>query len=120
MAIIVEAKVSGIGEMVEQLLQDQALILFDDTAPKELHDVAVLLSKKKLNGDIQAGDQFVIDGYPFEIYFVGAKANQSMRDLGHVTLKFDGRREDLPGSICMETKEMPLIAPGSLIQIIRD
>lgn len=120
MSVIFEVRATQIGDLVEQFAQEKMLILFDEVAPKELHDVVVLHTDRSNAGDVQVGDQLVIDGEAFPIYVVGEKANQTMQELGHVTFKFIGEKEDLPGTICVEEKPIPLIKPGSLIQIIRE
>ena len=119
MSVILETQVTTIGEMVTQLLEENTLILFDDSAPEELRDISVLHSGKKVNGDIQPGDTLHIGEETFEIYFVGDRANQSIRELGHVTFKFNGSKEDMPGSICVEAKAIPTIQKGTLIQVTR-
>lgn len=119
MSIIFETRVTQKGEMVDQLMKEHALVLFDETAPKELHEISVLHAGKKVYQEVEPGDVLVIDGHEFEIYFVGDRANQSLKELGHVTFKFDGSKEDMPGSICIEPKEMPEIQSDSLIQIVR-
>lgn len=119
MTVLLETQVTSIGESVEQLIQEQTLILFDDTAPEELHDISVLHSGKKVYGDIQPGDTLYIDHEKFEIYFVGDRVNQSIQELGHVTFKFNGSKNDMPGSICIEEKSIPPIKVGSVIKIIR-
>ena len=106
MTVILETHVTAIGEMVEQLLQEQTFILFDESAPEELHDISVLHSGQTFTGDIQPGDTLRIGEETFEIYFVGDQVNQSIRELGHVTFKFKGSTEDMPGSICTEAKEI--------------
>lgn len=119
MTVILKTHVTAIGEMVEQLLQEDTLILFDDTAPQELQDISVLHSGQIVNGDVQPGDTLRIGEETFEIYFVGDQANKSIRELGHVTFKFNGNKKDMPGSICTEAKEVPTIETGTLIQITR-
>lgn len=119
MSVVFETQVTQKGVMVDELMKEHALVLFDENAPKELHEISVLHSGKKVNQEVQPGDVLVIDGHEFEIYFVGDRANESLKDLGHVTFKFDGSKEDMPGSICIEPKEMPEIQSGTQIQIIR-
>lgn len=119
MTVLLETQVTSIGDSVEELLKEKTLILFDETIPEELRDISVLHSGKKLHGEIQPGDTLYIDDQEFEIYFVGDRVNQSIRELGHVTFKFNGSKKDMPGSICIEEKSIPPIEVGSVIKITR-
>jgi PTS system glucitol/sorbitol-specific IIA component len=119
MSIIFEAMTTKIGEMVPDFAKENMLILFDETVPKELHDIAILHTSRKHFGDIVLGDILIIAGTSYRIGFVGGVANKTIQEMGHVTLKFNGEADDLPGSICVEEKPVPNVNPGSLIQIIR-
>jgi PTS system glucitol/sorbitol-specific IIA component len=119
MTVLFEATVSKVGELVADFAAQQMLILFDEIAPEELHDVTVLLTKRRSIAEITVGDLLVISGIQYPITFVGRTANQSLNELGHITLKFNSGSEDLPGTICVEKAVVPPIQVGTVIQMIR-
>jgi PTS system glucitol/sorbitol-specific IIA component len=119
MTVLFEVTATRIGELVSEFAEQNFLILFDESAPKELHDVSVLHTDRKNTGEITLADVLVIDGQSFQISFVGNTVNKTMQELGHATIKFNSGRGDLPGTICVEEKPVPDIHIGSKIQIIR-
>ena len=118
MSVRFEATVAEIGEMVQQLADEKMLILFNQSAPKELRDVAVMHRDQTNEGEVQVGDTLVLGDESYQILFVGDKANDTLRDLGHVTLKFNGEKNDLPGSICLEDKPLPALTTGMVIKVV--
>ncbi|MCH5584679.1 PTS glucitol/sorbitol transporter subunit IIA [Shimazuella sp. AN120528] len=119
MSVLFEATATKIGELVSKFAKEKLLILFDENAPEELHDITVLHTDRKNAGEITPKDVLVIDGQSFQISFVGDTANKTMQEMGHVTIKFDGGQGDLPGTICVEDKPVPNVQVGSKIQFIR-
>ena len=120
MTVLFEVTASQIGELVSDFMKQKILILFDENAPKELHDITVLHTNRKNSGEIKPNDTLIINNQSFRIQFVGSTANQTIQELGHVIFKFDGSTEDLPGSICVEEMPIPEIRVGSIIQIVRN
>lgn len=119
MSVLFEAKVAEIGEMVAHLAEEKMMILFNQSAPKELRDVSVIHVDHKNSGTVQVGDTLKFDDQSYRIVFVGDKANDTLQELGHVTLKFNGEKQDLPGSICLEDKPFPTLSPETVIQVVR-
>lgn len=119
MTVLFEVTATKIGELVAEFAEQKLLILFDENAPEELHDITVLHTDRKNTGEITSDDVLLIDGQSFQITFVGDTANNTIQELGHVTIKFDGASGDLPGTICVEEKPVPNVQAGSKIQFIR-
>ena len=116
MKTIYQSKVVEVGAQVSLFLEEKMLVLFNDSAPSDLRDIAVVHQACPLEDDIAVGDELVIDDQAFKVTFVGAKANQTMKELGHSTLAFNGAKEaDLPGTICLEEKAIPSIDVSSQI-----
>ncbi|KEQ21557.1 PTS glucitol/sorbitol transporter subunit IIA [Paenibacillus tyrfis] len=121
MQTLYDATITGIGSDVPLIAEENVLIFFDEKAPKELHDVAVLHKNGGLSGEVKAGDKFVLDGAEFRIAFVGDTANSSIRELGHFTVNFTGNTsEALPGTIYVEAASIPEIESGAIYRFIRD
>ncbi|MDQ0298904.1 PTS system glucitol/sorbitol-specific IIA component [Salibacterium salarium] len=112
-----EADVTTIGPEVELMLEDNILILFNETATEDLKEIAVIHNAQGISGEIEPGDEFVIDDHAYKILFVGGKANETMKDLGHATLQFNGEDDsDMPGTICLEHGPNNNISEDSKIQ----
>ena len=61
----------------------------------------------------------MFDGVVFSITAVGEIAEKNLVGLGHITVSFNGSTgPTLPGTICVEKKEMPKIKIGSEIFIL--
>jgi PTS system glucitol/sorbitol-specific IIA component len=117
---IYDVRVVAIGSSVEDFIKEKMVVIFGEQAPKELHDIAVLHTGGILEADIEAGDTLSVDGEEFKVTAVGNVANQTMRDLGHATLNFNGEEQpDLPGTICIEERPLPDFKESSTITFIR-
>ncbi len=115
-----ESKIIEIGTMAEELLKEDMMVIFNDTAPPELRDICFVHEKTELADAIKAGDWLTIGEEQYKIHFVGDTANDTIRDLGHATLKFNGASSsDLPGHICVDVKPAPAIKPGTNIVFSR-
>ncbi|HEX7056263.1 MAG TPA: PTS glucitol/sorbitol transporter subunit IIA, partial [Bacilli bacterium] len=101
------------------IMRENILILFDIKAPKELQDVAVVHENSTISGEIRVGDTLIIDSHEFSVTFVGNQVHRSLQELGHVSFKFSGEDNDLPGTVCVENKEIPPIIKGTRITVVR-
>jgi glucitol/sorbitol PTS system EIIA component len=114
MKTIYQSRVTEIGSQVGLFLEEKMFILFNESAPADLRDVAIVHTHCSLEEDIKVGDELVIDNQSFKITSVGSKANETMRDLGHTTVALNGSTEsEMPGTICVEEKEIPSINVSS-------
>ncbi|SFL56168.1 PTS glucitol/sorbitol transporter subunit IIA [Salibacterium qingdaonense] len=117
MSVYFEADVTTIGPEVELMLEDNILILFNESATEDLKEISVIHNGTTVSEMIETGDEFVIDGTPYKILFVGSKVNETMNDLGHATLQFNGESEsDMPGTVCLEDGIRNEIASSSKLQ----
>lgn len=77
---------------------------------KEIGAAAVEFAAEKM--------MILFDEQRFVITAVGTKANSTFRELGHMTIKFNGQTTaDLPGTIHVEEKEYPQVTIGSTIRL---
>jgi len=115
-----EAKIIEIGEEVEIFSEENMMVIFNDTVPIELRSFGVIHEKVRLLEKIESGDVLEIAGEPYDILFVGSKVNDTLKEIGHCTISFNGETSaDLPGTMCVEKKAMPKMAVGALIQIYK-
>lgn len=110
----------SIGEMVDDFLKENTLILFNEDAPEELHDIAVLHTKSEEAGTIEPGDIFLLGDLSLKVTSVGEKANETLQTIGHCTVKADGSGEpQLPGTIHVEDADLPSLTIGVKVAFIR-
>ena len=115
---IYQSTVTELGADVEMFAEEKMLILFNESAPKDLRDIAVSHTVVSLEGTIEAGDILSFDDQSYEITFVGGKVNETVSELGHCTIAFNGAdHADLPGTMCVEGKAMPTIIVSTKLSI---
>lgn len=121
MQTIFKTKVTKLGALVEAFIDEKMLILFKDNAPEELADYCILHSGNDLADTVKQGDLLVLSGQEYKIVFVGGEVQKNLRDLGHITLRFNGNEEgeSLEGSLYLENKSIAAVRPGDEILIIR-
>lgn len=96
------------------------LILFNEDAPEELAEIAVLHTKAKLAVDPAPGDTLVLCGQVYDVTAVGDEALHTLRELGHCTLSFKGgSKPERPGCIMLagEPLTAAVIQKGGTIEI---
>jgi PTS system glucitol/sorbitol-specific IIA component len=108
------AEIVAIGQFAQEALQDNMMILFNDTAPSDLTDYCFIHHQSPAKGDINLDSTLLIDESDFVVTAVGTAANTNLQQLGHITIKFDGAANpELPGCIHVLGKEIPDIRVGS-------
>lgn len=118
MSVIYENQVKALGECVEEFKDEGIFIMFGDNAPDELKDYCYSVSVQPINGTIAPGQVLSVDDQCYIITAVGEEAPVTLAGLGHCTVNFSGATEvELPGTIYVEHKPMPVIRIGSVIRI---
>lgn len=87
-----DVKITGLGSMAMEFLDPsmemQFVILFNDDAPPELADMAILHTAGTLNEDPAPGDTLKIGSKTYKVTAVGDEAIHTLREMGHCTLAF--------------------------------
>lgn len=118
---IFKAEVKKIGEQAHDMIEKNIIILFEENAPAELEEISVIHRKEYFTDNIKTGDKFKIDDEVFEILSVGDAANENLDNIGHCSLKFNGKNEaELPGDVSLEIATPPEIKTGTLLEVIRE
>ena len=95
-----KSTITAMGHMAMDFLDQNMLILFNDNAPEELAEIAVLHRAAPLEGTIEEGDIVTLGPDQFVIRAVGDQVNHTFSTMGHCTLMFNGQKEaSLPGAI---------------------
>jgi PTS system glucitol/sorbitol-specific IIA component len=114
-----ETTVSAVGPMAVEFAAEGILVFFGTNAPEELHEFAILHEHTPNDEDVKPGDKLAIDESEFVITGVGDVANDNLRNLGHLVVKFNGLTEtELPGEVSVTHGDPPNIEPGTHVRII--
>ena len=113
-----KSTITAMGHMAMDFLDQNMLILFNDNAPEELAEIAVLHRAAPLEGTIEEGDIVTLGPDQFVIRAVGDQVNHTFSTMGHCTLMFNGQKEaSLPGAIELSGKGLPSIKIGERLEI---
>lgn len=113
-----ETTVVDIGPEVKIFAEKGILVTFADKALVTLKDFCYYIEKSSINGEISTARKLLIDGTAYAVTEIGSMVEDNLKTLGHVTISFKGDGDCLPGSICVESTDTPVLKKGSRIQII--
>lgn len=120
MTVIYQTAFTHIGDFAREALKENMLITFKQGAPADLVDYCFIHSHGELNTDVRAGDVLDIDGSDYPITAVGEVASFNLKELGHVTFRFDGAmRAEFPGTIHVIGTIPSAVDLGSVLKIKR-
>ena len=119
-----DVTVTGLGDMalafLDPAMEMRFVILFNEDAPAELAELAILHTKAELTEAPAPGDTMKIGAKTYKITAVGDEAIHTLKELGHCTLAFTADTEpyrpgciNLDGEIITEAD----VADGTVIQI---
>ena len=119
-----EVTITGLGDMALEFLSPememQFVILFNDNAPPELAEMAILHTEGVLSEDPAPGDTLKLGDKTYKITAVGDEAIHTLREMGHCTLAFSSSPEPYrPGCINLDGEIITAddAANGTIIQI---
>ncbi|MBR0411315.1 MAG: PTS glucitol/sorbitol transporter subunit IIA [Eubacterium sp.] len=101
------SEITGFGpeafEFLEPELALNFVIIFNEDAPPELAELAILHKKEKLIAPPAKGDILMVGENVYTITAVGDEVQHTLAELGHCTLAFGGGEEAFrPGCIMLE------------------
>ena len=115
-----QARVTAVGPMVQEFLNEGVIVLFGEKAPVELAEFAILHDGAMLLAPLAAGDVVSFDEVDYKVLAVGDVASQNLANLGHLVVKCNGQDEpEMPGDVCVEAKPLPPIHKGTRLRIER-
>lgn len=114
-----ETTISAIGPLAAEFLDAGIVVLFNETAPEELAEFAVLHGGAVLQSRVAVNDLISFDDVSFRVLAVGNVANDNLANLGHLVIKFNGNHVvEMPGDVCVEAIPLPTIRVGTRLRII--
>lgn len=120
MLMVYSTTITAIGEFAPAFYEEKLMILFKENAPEELAEYCVLHNENKVTNIVKEDDVLVIAGEKYSILYVGDEVQKNLEELGHISLRFDGKKEGLGGSLYLENKALPTIKIGDVISIYRN
>ena len=119
-----DVKITGLGDMALEFLSPememQFVILFNNDAPPELAEMAILHTPGVLSEDPAPGDTLKLGDKTYKITAVGDEAIHTLREMGHCTLAFSSSAEPYrPGCINLDGEIITAadVADGTILQI---
>ena len=119
-----DVTVTGLGDMalafLDPAMEMRFVILFNDDAPAELAELAILHTQGTLTEAPAPGDTLKIGEKSYKITAVGDEAIETLTTLGHCTLAFKGDSEPYrPGCIMLDGEVITAedVVNGASIQI---
>ena len=119
-----DVTITGLGDMALEFLNPAMempfIILFNDNAPAELAELAVLHTEAELTEAPAPGDTMKIGQKVYKITAVGDEAIHTLKELGHCTIAFKGDSEPYrPGCIQLDGEIITAedVVNGAVIQI---
>ena len=112
-------EVTAVGPLFADFRAQGLVILFGEMAPEELHEFVVLHRPTVADSAPRPGDVVELAGEPFTVTAVGDVVPDNLIRLGHASVKADGNTTPpMPGDICVEAKDLPVLEPGSVVRIL--
>lgn len=93
MTVIYQTTITHIGACATMALEEQMLITFREGAPADIEEYCFIHNHGELAGTLQPGAELQLGEQRYPVTAVGEVAEQNLRELGHITLRFDGHRE---------------------------
>ena len=105
-----------VGESAHEALVDDMLVLFNQKVPGDAEEFCFIHTHDELRGNLVAGNRLLINETEYPITAVGSAATQNLKNLGHITLRFDGKNvADFPGSVHLSGLQPSGLNVGSKI-----
>ncbi|MDO4626640.1 MAG: PTS glucitol/sorbitol transporter subunit IIA [Pasteurellaceae bacterium] len=120
MKVIYQTTFTKIGNFAKDSLDENMLITFKQGAPEDLEDYCFIHNHGELSDNVLVGDVMELNGIDYTITAIGEVANINLRELGHVTWRFDNSEiAEYPGTIHIKGNTPTHIQAGDSLKIKR-
>ncbi|MEG1213155.1 MAG: PTS glucitol/sorbitol transporter subunit IIA [Leclercia sp.] len=119
MTVIYQTTITRIGHSAADALSDQMLITFREGAPADIEEFCFIHCHGELCGELRPGSQLTLGDACYPVTAVGDVAGQNLRELGHITLRFDGQTEaEYPGTVHVAGPVPLVVAAGCVLKFV--
>ena len=109
-------QICGLGSGALDFIDDKILMLFGASAGNGVEEYSVRITMPQIKKSIEAGCVMHFGKNTYKVTAIGDEAMETLRLLGHCTLRFDGSDVPvLPGTIHLDDADMPEIVIGDTI-----
>jgi len=109
-----QLEIVSVGKFVAGYLQENKLILFAEPVPCDIADYCAVHRSGEFNSVLLPGQTVKIDEVEYSISAVGSVATVNLKQLGHITLSFDGAEHpELPGTVHLYGSRPQAISAGA-------
>jgi PTS system glucitol/sorbitol-specific IIA component len=114
-------EITYVGDFVAEYLKQDKLILFAEPVPPDIADYCAVHRPGEFNDVLLPGLAVNINNLFYRITAVGDVATANLKQLGHITLSFDGAIDaELPGMVHLCGPTPKKILPGDQISIFSE
>lgn len=119
MTVIYQTTITRIGQSAADALSDRMLITFREGAPADIEEFCFIHCHGEMTGELKAGSQLELAGERYPVTAVGEVAGQNLRELGHITLRFDGQPQaEYPGTVHVDGPVPQAVTPGCTLLFV--
>ena len=119
MTTLYESTFISVGASAEAALEDNFLITFGEGAPQDVAEYCFIHRPVINTGEIATGATLSIGGQSWPVTAIGEVAAENLRELGHITLQFDGAAQaEFPGMIHVAGPVPATVRPGQTFRIV--
>jgi PTS system glucitol/sorbitol-specific IIA component len=120
MSVIYQTTIIEVGSSANDALLDDMMITFKQGAPADIVEFCFIHSHSEDCGELTVGSTLQLGNQDYPITAVGEVATQNLRELGHITIRFDGAPDaEFPGCIHVNGSTPKHIAVGTELKIIK-
>ena len=95
------------------------LLTFREGAPADIEEFCFIHCHGELYGELKAGSLLELGEVRYAVTAVGDVAEQNLRELGHITLRFDGQPQaENPGTVHVEGPVPQAVTPGCTLKFV--
>ena len=119
MTVIYQTPITRMGQGAAEALRDQMLMTFREGAPADMEEFCFIHGHGEMKGELKAGSQLELGETRYAVTAVGDVAEQNLRELGHITLRFDGQPQaEYPGTVHVDGPVPQAVTPGCTLKFV--
>ncbi|PLR35633.1 PTS glucitol/sorbitol transporter subunit IIA [Chimaeribacter coloradensis] len=122
MKTVYESTFISVGPSANESLEDNFLITFGEGAPRDVAEYC-FIHRADVNdgGAFGAGSMLTIGESEYLVTAVGNVARENLRDLGHITVRFDGAAQaEFPGTVHVAGRAPASVEPGQKFRMLSE
>ncbi|MBM7343098.1 PTS glucitol/sorbitol transporter subunit IIA [Pantoea coffeiphila] len=122
MKTVYESTFVAVGAEAMSALEDNFIITFGEGAPEDVAEYCFIHRTDINNGGMfGAGSVLAIGEQHWPVTAVGEVARENLRDLGHITVRFDGAAEaEFPGTVHVSGAAPSAIGAGQKFRMLSE